>query len=61
MALRCNICERTRATGNLRSHSNIATKRSLLLNLQMKRIDGERVLICTSCLKTVKKREKAVA
>ncbi|OGY91028.1 MAG: hypothetical protein A3B30_00370 [Candidatus Komeilibacteria bacterium RIFCSPLOWO2_01_FULL_52_15] len=59
MAKTCSICERTPKTANLRSHSNRATKRRMMLNLQRRAVDGIRQMVCTSCLKTLK-REKAL-
>lgn len=58
MAKLCEICARKAVIGNTRSHSNIATKRSMSLNLQTKKIGNKRLTICTSCLKTLKKLKK---
>lgn len=52
---RCQICNKKNQTGNRRSHSNIATKRKFKVNIQTKKIDGEKKKICTSCLKTINK------
>ena len=41
--------------GNTRSHSNIATKRRRKINLQVRRVDGERKRVCTRCIRTMKK------
>ncbi len=41
--------------GNSRSHSNIATKRRQNVNLQTVTIDGQRVRIATSTMRTLKK------
>ena len=54
----CEICQRKALTGNLRSHSNIATRRKMKLNLQNKKIAGKKTIICTSCLKTINKKQK---
>ncbi len=48
----CEICGRGPVMGASRSHSNIQTKKWRHINLQAKTIDGKRVKICTSCLKT---------
>ena len=40
--------------GNNRSHSNVATKRRQLVNLQPRIIDGKQVRLCTRCLRTMK-------
>ncbi len=62
MAKVCKVCQRRAVTGNSRSHSNIASKRKMHLNLQTKKIDGKKTTLCTTCLKTSKKiqREKTV-
>jgi len=39
-------------TGASRSHSNIKTLKRKFINLQTKKIDGKKIRICTSCLKT---------
>lgn len=57
MAKVCEICDRRAVTGNSRSHSNIASKRTMGINLQSKKIDGKRMTICTSCLKTLNKKK----
>jgi len=60
MARVCEKCGRGTISGVSRSHSNIATKRRLYINLQSKKIDGRRTKICTSCLKTLAKKQMAV-
>lgn len=55
---RCDICGRNNKIGNSRSHSNIATKRKFKINLQSKKIDGQKKNICTRCLKTMNKSSK---
>jgi ribosomal protein L28 len=52
---RCYICNKRSQTGNKRSHSNVATKRKFKVNIQSKKIDGEKRKICTSCIKTMNK------
>ena len=58
MAKVCEICQRKAVIGNLRSKSRIATKRKMALNLQFKKVDGKKISICTSCLKTINKKNK---
>lgn len=41
-----------------RSHSHIATKRRQNVNLQVRRVAGEKVLVCASCIKASKKIKK---
>ncbi|MBI2099233.1 50S ribosomal protein L28 [Candidatus Uhrbacteria bacterium] len=53
MARICEHCGRRPLKAVSRSHSNIATKRRQMLNLQWKRLDGERVRICANCIKTM--------
>ena len=54
----CEICNRKAMSGNVRSHSNISTKRKMKLNLQNKKINNKKTIICTSCLKTINKKQK---
>src|SRR3989344_2669096 len=60
MAKVCSRCLRGPRTGNVRSHSNIATKRRTMLNLQHRIVKGSRMLICTSCIKTLQKEKTPV-
>jgi len=55
MSRTCDICGRGTQTGNSRSHSNIATRRKFSINLQTKKIDGQRKKVCSSCIKTTSK------
>ena len=54
----CENCNRKAMSGNLRSHSNVSTKRKMQLNLQNKKINNKKMLICTSCLKTINKKQR---
>lgn len=54
MSKRCDICKRGSQKGAQRSHSNIKTLRRQSINLQSKKINGKKLLICTKCLKTLK-------
>lgn len=58
MAKVCEICNKKAVVGNSRSHSNIATKRRMSINLQSKKIGHKRITLCTSCLKTLNKLKK---
>jgi len=51
----CQVCERGAKTGNQVSHSNVKTLRKFGINLQVKKIDGERLKVCTRCIKTLSK------
>lgn len=59
MAKICSICQRKAVTGHSRSHSNIATKRLMSINLQYKKIDGVKKMVCTSCLRSISKKLKS--
>ena len=59
MAKQCDICQRSATKGASRSHSNIKTLRRQGINLQSCKIDCGTIKVCTSCLKTAKKMEKA--
>ncbi len=62
MSRRCDACQRGPASGNTRSHSNIATKVRRLVNLQTKTIDGVKMKVCTRCIRTlVSTKAKATA
>ena len=60
MAWVCQSCGRGAMVGNTRSHSNIATKRRRLVNLQVKTVAGVRMRMCTRCIRSTKK-SKATA
>jgi len=49
----CQTCGRSSNRANNRSHSNVATKRQQYANLQVKKIGGIKVKICTRCIKTM--------
>jgi large subunit ribosomal protein L28 len=51
----CDICGRGSQTGNARSHSNVATLRKFKINLQTKKIDGQKKKVCTRCIKEMLK------
>lgn len=59
MAKVCDLCGRSSTKGATRSHSNIKTVRRQHINLQPKRIDGKKMLLCTKCLKTMVKLKKS--
>lgn len=58
MARQCSICQRGFMTSVSRSHSHIATKRRQNVNLQVRRIDGAKELVCAACIKASKKTAK---
>ena len=58
MARTCDICGRGPQKSQKRSHSSIKTIRRQYLNLQSKKIDGEKKNVCTKCMRTIKKESK---
>jgi ribosomal protein L28 len=67
MGKKCDLCKRVATKGASRSHSKIKTLKRQGINLQSKTIDGMKLKICTSCLRTLdkpkrikKKREQTV-
>ena len=52
---KCQICNKRAQIGNKRSHSNIATKRKFKVNIQTKKIDGEKKRVCVACIRTMNK------
>ncbi|PIR07045.1 MAG: 50S ribosomal protein L28 [Candidatus Komeilibacteria bacterium CG11_big_fil_rev_8_21_14_0_20_36_20] len=58
MARICDLCRRGAITGNQRSHSKVASKRMMSINLQTKKLNGKKILVCTSCIKTINKLKK---
>ncbi|MDD3487084.1 MAG: 50S ribosomal protein L28 [Candidatus Moranbacteria bacterium] len=55
MSRTCQICGRGPKSSQSRSHSNIASKRTVAVNLQSKKIGNRRLKVCTKCLKTESK------
>ncbi|NIP32764.1 50S ribosomal protein L28 [Candidatus Saccharibacteria bacterium] len=58
MAKVCDKCGRGKTFSRSRSKSNIITKRTHEINLQVKKVNGKRMKICTKCLKTLAKAAK---
>ncbi len=52
--MKCDFCPKCRMSGNKISHSNIKTRRHQSANVQRRRCRGERVYICTRCLRSNK-------
>ncbi|PIV51860.1 50S ribosomal protein L28 [Candidatus Falkowbacteria bacterium CG_4_9_14_3_um_filter_36_9] len=55
MAKKCDLCGRGSTKDASRSHSNIKTTKRQHINLQIKKIDGKRMKVCSKCLKTIAK------
>ena len=60
MAKRCDICNRGARKGASRSHSKVKTLKQQKINLQTKNINGLKLKLCTSCLRTLAKEGAAV-
>jgi len=58
MAKKCDICRRGSTKGATRSHSKVKTLRRQNLNLQSKKVEGEKKKVCSSCLKNLNKKSK---
>lgn len=58
MSRTCTVCGRGTTAGNSRSHSNIATKRTFSINIQSKKVGGQKIKMCTKCIKTENKEKK---
>jgi large subunit ribosomal protein L28 len=58
MAKVCALCGRGPQSAMSRSHSNIGSKRRQHINLQNKVIDGQRLRVCTNCIKTQSAKKK---
>lgn len=56
MSRKCDLCARTAVNNVSRSHSMHATKRKQFVNLQSKKVDGTKINVCTSCLRTLAKK-----
>lgn len=67
MGKKCDLCRRVATKGASRSHSKIKTLKRQGINLQSKTIDGMKLKLCTSCLRTldkpkrIKKKKEEVA
>lgn len=63
MARSCELCGKSRSTGNNVSHANNKTKRTWQANLQTVRakVDGgvRRILACTRCIRSGKVQKAA--
>jgi len=55
MGKKCDLCERSATKGATRSHSKIKTLKRQGINLQTKNIDGVKIKVCTSCMRTAVK------
>lgn len=51
----CKVCGRGAKTGNQVSHSQVKTLRKFSINLQTKKVDGQKEKVCTKCIKTMSK------
>jgi|GEM_PF-150617 len=58
MAKKCDLCGRGATRGASRSHSKIRTLRRQNINLQSLTIEGVKMKVCTSCMRTMNKPER---
>ncbi|MDO8667632.1 MAG: bL28 family ribosomal protein [bacterium] len=58
MAKKCEVCGRGSTKDASRSHSNIKTLKRQYLNLQVKKVNGQRQSVCAKCIKTMAKKKK---
>jgi ribosomal protein L28 len=61
MARTCDICGRGTTRDASRSHSNIRTLKKQFVNLQSRKVGGKTQKVCANCIKTLKRKEAAVA
>ena len=61
MAKKCDLCGRGATKGASRSHSKIKTLKRQGINLQSKVIEGVKVKVCTSCMRTMEKPKRVKA
>jgi len=61
MAKKCDLCGRSATKGASRSHSKIKTLKRQNINLQSQMIEGLKVKICTSCMRTMEKPKRVKA
>ena len=54
----CQMTGRKTASGNSRSHSNIATRRTFKINLQTKHVNGVKMRLSTKAIRTLAKNAK---
>jgi ribosomal protein L28 len=59
MAQKCDICQRGSTKGARRSHSKVKTLKRQHINLQSRKIGDVKIKVCTSCLRTLTKNERA--
>lgn len=55
MSRTCQMTGRGTKTGNARSHSNIATRRTFKVNVQTKRVNGVKMKLSTKAIRTLAK------
>ncbi len=51
----CAVCGRGTRTGNKVSHAQNKSRRKFSINLQSKKIDGQKKKVCVRCIKTLSK------
>ena len=61
MSKKCDLCGRVATKGASRSHSKIKTLKRQNINLQSRVVNGLKVKVCTSCLRTINKPKRIKA
>ena len=61
MGRKCDICQRGSTKGASRSHSKVKTLKRQHINLQNRKLGDVKIKVCTSCLRTLTKDERAQA
>lgn len=61
MAKKCDLCGRSATKGASRSHSKIKTLKRQNINLQTKMVEGLKLRLCTSCIRTMDKPKRVKA
>jgi|WetSurMetagenome_2_1015567.scaffolds.fasta_scaffold24831_5 ribosomal protein L28 len=56
MSRSCNLCGKKAVRANLVSHSNIKVPRRQKPNLQLIRVDGKSIKVCSTCRRTLAKK-----
>ena len=56
MAKKCDVCGKSATKGVKRSHSNVKTLKRQNVNIQPRTVEGKKMKVCTTCLKTLKKK-----
>jgi ribosomal protein L28 len=56
----CDLCDRGTGVMQKQSHSQVKHKTHQKINVQVKRMDGGSLKLCSRCMKTINKVEKEI-